>query len=71
MLTSYMVRCPNIECGFFGSLLPSQNPDFWKGSVPLTSTVVFECPHCGHHWKARVKGDDVEPIPQEEMVTSA
>jgi hypothetical protein len=68
MLTSYMVRCPEPGCGWFGSLLPSRDTDLWTGSVPSTSTAMFACPECGHTWRARVVGDDVVPLPEEEPV---
>ena len=65
MLTSYLVKCPHFDCNFFGSMLPSRNADSWKGSVPNVKVAVFDCPQCGREWKARVKGDDVEPLPLE------
>jgi hypothetical protein len=71
MLTSYVVRCPDLSCRWFGSLLPSRDTDLWSGSVPSTSTAVFQCPECGHSWRARVVGDDVVPLPEEEPVHSA
>jgi predicted RNA-binding Zn-ribbon protein involved in translation (DUF1610 family) len=67
MLTSYMVTCPHHECGWQGSLLPRGDSNVWKGSVPTTSRVVFECPQCGHEWPARVVGDDVVPLPLREL----
>ena len=70
MLTSYLVKCPHFDCKFFGSLLPTRDTDSWRSSVPTVKTATFECPSCGHKWRARVKGDDVEPLPQEgEVVT--
>ena len=46
-----------------GSLLPSGNADAWRGFAPSTRIVQFECPQCHGTWQARVKGDDVEPLP--------
>jgi hypothetical protein len=68
MLTSYLVRCPYPGCDWFGSLLPSQDTDSWKGSVPTTSTAVFECPRCRHEWRARIQGDDVVTLPLAEQL---
>ena len=68
MLTSYLVHCPHFGCNWFGSLLPSQDTDSWKGSVPTASVALFECPECHHSWRARVQGDDVAPLPLDEEV---
>jgi hypothetical protein len=35
--------------------------------VPTKSEVVFHCPKCDGEWRARVKGDDVVPLPLEAM----
>jgi len=67
MLTSYWVRCPHTGCGWFGSLLPHNDVEAWRASIPNVSTVVFLCPQCQGEWHARVVGDDVENLPLEEM----
>jgi hypothetical protein len=67
MLTSYLVKCPHRGCGWFGSLLPRGDAEAWRGSIPSASVVAFECPRCGGEWHARVKGDDVVPLPLEEL----
>jgi len=65
MLTSYLVSCPHPGCGWFGSLLPAQN------GVPMPTfpgaVVNFHCPQCESEWRAKVVGDDVQPLPQEEV----
>ena len=71
MLTSYFVKCPQFDCNFLGSLLPSRDTDSWKSSVPTVNIATFDCPNCGRQWKARVRGDDVEPLPLEEEVATA
>ncbi len=71
MLTSYMVKCPHFGCDFTGSLLPSKNTDSWRGSVPTTPIAIFDCPKCHKEWRARVKGDDVEPLPLDEGLVQA
>lgn len=71
MLTSYMVKCPHFGCNWFGSLLPNRDTDSWKGPIPTTPIATFACPKCGQQWKARVRGDDVEPLPLEDAVASA
>jgi hypothetical protein len=63
MLTSYMVKCPRQECGWFGSALPRSNADSWHGAVPTVNETRFQCPRCRHEWRARVRGDEVEPLP--------
>jgi hypothetical protein len=68
MLTSYLVRCPHFGCDWFGSLLPSRDTDSWRGSVPATLIAVFECPKCHREWRARVQGDDVKPLPVNELL---
>jgi hypothetical protein len=67
MLTSYLVKCPHFDCNWSGSLLPSRDTDSWRGSVPTTSTAVFECPHCHAEWRAKIVGDDVVPLPLDEV----
>jgi hypothetical protein len=67
MLTSYLVHCPHIGCGWFGSLLPSGDGEAWRASTPSLSEVVFQCPQCHGEWHARIVGDDVETLPLEEM----
>jgi hypothetical protein len=71
MLTSYLVKCPHFGCQWFGSLLPSGNTDSWRGPVPTTPIASFECPRCGRPWKARVKGDDIEPLPIDDVLQTA
>jgi hypothetical protein len=68
MLTSYMVKCPHAGCGWFGSLLPRSNADSWCGAIPTVDEAVFQCPRCRNEWRAKVRGDDVEPLPIEEPV---
>ncbi len=66
MLTSYLVKCPHASCDWFGSLLPSQNTDSWRGSIPTVNIAVFDCPKCNRQWKGQVRGDDIVPLPVEE-----
>ena len=68
MLTSYLVRCPHFGCNWFGSLLPKGDSEAWRGAVPAANVVVFQCPQCQSEWRARVRGDEVEPLPMEEPV---
>lgn len=68
MLTSYLVTCPHFDCNWSGSLLPSRDTDSWKGSIPTTPVAVFVCPECNREWRARVVGDDVEPLPRVDAV---
>jgi hypothetical protein len=32
---------------------------------------VFHCPKCERDWRARVVGDDVTPLPLEDVLTRA
>jgi hypothetical protein len=36
--------------------------------VPQTKVAVFKCPRCDQEWRAQVVGDDVKPLPAEELV---
>jgi hypothetical protein len=68
MLTSYLVACPHLGCGWTGSLLPSRNQEAWNSLLPTTKIAVFQCPRCEREWRARVVGDDVKPLPLEEAI---
>ena len=67
MLTSYMVKCPHVGCNWFGSLLPHNDGESWRGYSPTLSIVTFQCPRCQGEWQARRVGDDVVNLPLEEM----
>jgi hypothetical protein len=66
VLTSYLVKCPHPGCEWFGSLLPSGDSEAWRGALPKTPTVRFQCPRCEGEWRARVAGDDVVFVALEE-----
>ncbi len=68
MLTSYLVACPHLGCGWSGSLLPCRDTDAWKYSTPTTAVAAFECPQCHGEWRARIVGDDVVPLPVDDRV---
>jgi len=65
MLTSYVVKCPHLGCDWFGSLLPCGDVKAWTAGN--RSIVRFQCPQCQGEWNARVVGDDVRPLPLEEV----
>jgi hypothetical protein len=67
MLTDYMVTCPHPGCHWSGSLLPSRNRDAWRSALPTTHDVTFVCPRCGGEWHAELVGDDVRPLPLEDL----
>jgi hypothetical protein len=67
MLTSYRVKCPHLGCNWSGSLLPQGDTRLFTGAVPSTNLVVFQCPECQGQWRARVVGDDVKPLPLDEI----
>jgi hypothetical protein len=71
MLTSYLVRCPHFDCGWSGSLLPHDHLEAWLPALPTAKIVTFECPRCGGEWHARVAGDDVKPVAEEELATAS
>jgi hypothetical protein len=62
MLTSYQVQCPNSECGWRGSLLPSRDTEAWDSLIPRTDIAVFQCPECQTIWQAKIVGDDIHPL---------
>jgi hypothetical protein len=68
MMTSYMVTCPDPDCRWFGSLLPHADLDAWSGPKPTRAIISFQCPECGGEWQARVVGDDVVPLPLDEVL---
>src|SRR5262249_30333986 len=67
MLTDYMVKCPHLGCNWSGSLLPKGNHEAWRAAVPTVRAVTFECPRCHREWHGQVIGDDVKPLPLEEV----
>jgi hypothetical protein len=69
MLTDYMVSCPYPGCRWSGSLLPSRNRDAWLSATPTTREVVFQCPRCRREWYAALIGDDVRPLPLDELIS--
>jgi hypothetical protein len=71
MLTSYLVSCPHFGCGWNGSLLPCRNAEAWRGFTPTTSIAVFECPRCQRLWRGRIVGDDIKPLPLEELAETS
>ena len=66
MLTSYWVTCPRPGCHWSGDLLPRDDKRVWSAAVPSKKVVTFFCPQCQGEFHARVKGDDVVPLPVEE-----
>jgi hypothetical protein len=48
-------------------LLPSRNRDAWLTAIPRTNEIVFECPRCHREWRAKLVGDDVHPLPLNEV----
>jgi hypothetical protein len=67
MLTSYLVSCPHEGCKWFGSLLPLSTAEAWHGTAPIPGVVVFQCPQCHSEWRARIVGDDVKPLPPDQV----
>jgi hypothetical protein len=66
MLTSYWVTCPRPGCHWSGDLLPRDDKHVWDAAVPTKPLVTFLCPRCQCAFHARVRGDDVVPLPPEE-----
>ena len=46
---------------------PAANANAWRSAIPTTKTVAFECPQCHGQWQARLVGDDVKPLPLQEV----
>jgi hypothetical protein len=63
MLTSYLVACPQLGCGWRGSLIPYRDMEAWNPSKPNQKVGVFHCPKCNGEWRGRIVGDDVYPLP--------
>lgn len=59
MLTSYFVKCPHVDCGWMGSLIPTAGE---PSSLSAGSVVSFQCPGCHVEWPARIVGEDVRPL---------
>jgi hypothetical protein len=68
MLTDYIVHCPHVGCGWYGPLFPRGNRADFLPARPNCRVVAFECPRCRGEWHAEVIGDDVKPLPVEELV---
>jgi hypothetical protein len=66
MLTSYWVTCPRLGCHWSGDLLPREDRQVSDPAVPTKRIVTFLCPKCQCEFHARVRGDDVVPLPPEE-----
>jgi hypothetical protein len=71
MLTSFMVKCPHYGCHWFGSLLPRTDLDSWRGQPRTGLILTFECPQCHEEWRARLVGEDIEPLPLEAEIPGA
>jgi hypothetical protein len=67
MLTSYLVKCPHSQCQWFGSLIPLPPTEAWRKVASVKSEVVFHCPQCDSEWHAQIVGDDVKPLPVQEL----
>jgi hypothetical protein len=70
MLTDYIVHCPHVGCGWYGPLFPRGNREDFGPARPRCREVTFGCPRCHLEWHAQIVGDDVQPLPLEEMAAS-
>ena len=66
MTTDYLVKCPHMNCHWFGSLPATFDDSVGCGTTMNVSIVAFQCPRCRQIWPARLIGDDLETLPLEE-----
>ncbi len=62
MLSSYPVACPHENCGWVGSLVPSQTQGGAGAEIDSTQRAWFRCPHCERDWEVRIRNDRVTAL---------
>jgi hypothetical protein len=62
MLSSYRISCPDENCGWSGSLVPSQSAGGAGTEGAAEQRVWFQCPRCRRNWEARLHDDRVVPL---------
>ena len=63
MLSSYSVTCPNAECGWSGSVIPSRLQDGAEAEITSGGRAWFKCPSCSRDWEVRIVNDRVTVLP--------
>lgn len=63
MLTSFPVTCPQGNCGWSGSLIPSRIRGGERTEVAALQRAWFQCPRCRRDWEARIHEDKVIAFP--------
>jgi hypothetical protein len=62
MSSEYDVKCPHVNCGWSGHLLPISDVESWAVVEPDGAILVFECPVCLNEWRARIRDGEVEAL---------
>jgi hypothetical protein len=66
MLTSYPVACPNENCDWTGSLLPSRVQGGSSAVIASRQRAWFQCPLCAKDWEVLIADDRVTILPAVE-----
>ncbi len=66
MLSTYWVTCPHENCGWIGSLAPSQLRGGADAEIESTARAWFRCPRCQCDWEVRITQDRVTILPAVE-----
>ena len=63
MLSSFSVACPNENCDWSGSLVPSRIQGGADAEIVSMQRAWFQCPRCKHDWEVRITDDTVTVVP--------
>jgi len=66
MLSSYSVACPNENCDWTGSLVPSLLRGGGDAEIASMQCAWFRCPRCRGDWEVRITNDRVTASPAVE-----
>jgi hypothetical protein len=64
MLSSYPVACPDSDCGWTGSLIPSLVRGGAEAEIASMQRAWFRCPRCQGDWEVRITNDRVTVLPR-------
>jgi hypothetical protein len=63
VLSSFSVKCPHVDCGWIGSLVPSIIRGGSDAEIASMQRAWFHCPQCGRDWEVRMRNDEVTVLP--------
>jgi hypothetical protein len=66
MISSFRVTCPQEDCDWAGSLIPSQLRGGTGAEIAPRQHAWFRCPNCGHDWEVQIVNDRVAVLPAVE-----